>query len=32
MRKFKFAAREFCFPCWGALAIQMASEAGFAGL
>ena len=32
MRKFKFAAREFCFPCWGALAIQMASAAGFSGV
>lgn len=32
MKRFKFAAREFCFPCWGSLAIEMAGEAGFSGL
>ena len=28
----RFAACEQCFPCWGALALKMAHEAGFAGM
>lgn len=32
MARFKFAACEWSFPCWGALAVKMAHEAGFEGL
>lgn len=32
MQTFKFGTCEFLFPCWGALAIQMAHEAGFSGM
>lgn len=32
MARFKFGAVEWAFPCWGELAIKMASEAGFSGM
>lgn len=32
MGKFKFGTCEQCFPCWGALALKMAHEAGFSGI
>ena len=32
MSKFKFAACEWAFPCWGELAIKMAHDAGFQGV
>lgn len=32
MSKYKFGVCEFCFPCWGPLALQMAQEAGFTGM
>lgn len=32
MSKLKFAACEWCFPCWGDLAVKMAHEAGFDGM
>ena len=32
MKAYRFGACEHTFPCWGALAVQMAHEAGFEGL
>ena len=32
MSRFKFAACEWSFPCWGDLAVRMAHEAGFDGI
>lgn len=32
MARFKFAACEWAFPCWGDLAVKMAHEAGFEGV
>lgn len=32
MARFKFGAVEWAFPCWGELAVKMASEAGFSGM
>ena len=32
MSRFKFAACEWAFPCWGLTAVQMAHEAGFDGV
>ncbi|MCX4373394.1 MAG: sugar phosphate isomerase/epimerase [Dysosmobacter sp.] len=32
MSGFKFGACEWSFPCWGALALKMAREAGFTGM
>ena len=32
MGRFKFAACEWSFPCWGALAVKMAAQAGFDGV
>lgn len=32
MERFKFGTCEFSFPCWGALAMKMAHEAGFTGM
>lgn len=32
MSRFKFAACEWAFPCWGELAIKMAHDAGFQGV
>lgn len=32
MSRFKFAACEWTFPCWGSTAVRMAHEAGFEGV
>lgn len=32
MSRFKFAACEWAFPCWGELSVKMAHEAGFCGM
>ena len=32
MKAYRFGACEHTFPCWGALAVQMAHEAGFEGI
>ena len=32
MARFKFAACEWSFPCWGSLAVKMAHAAGFDGM
>lgn len=32
MSRFKFAACEWAFPCWGSTAVRMAHEAGFEGV